>query len=204
MKEVEYDLGQGIHMSAEPNRKLFNVHEYHRMVEVGILRERERVELIEGEIVQMTAIGHRHWVRVARLTSLFIETFGKKVVTSIQGPARLSEWSEPEPDVTVFKPRADFYAGKQPGPEDILFVVEVADSSLSYDNRVKATLYAKAGIQEYWIEDLISDTMLVYRHPVDGQYTTVLALNRQDSISPLAFPDISFQVDNLLGAVVTE
>ncbi len=123
---------------------------------------------------------------------------------SVHNPARLSLWSEPEPDVAVFKPRADFYAGKQPGPEDILFVVDVADSSLAYDKRVKAALYAKSGIPEYWIEDLLSDTLLVYRNIVDGQYSTVQTLGRADSISPLAFPVVMFQVGNLLGDVVTE
>ena len=191
-------------MSTEVSRKLFTVHDYHQMVKAGILRERERVELIAGEIVEMSPVGHRDWVHVNRTTALFAQGFGGRAIMSVHNPARLSLWSEPEPDVAVFKPRADFYAGKQPGPEDILFVVDVADSSLAYDKRVKAALYAKSGIPEYWIEDLLSDTLLVYRNIVDGQYSTVQTLGRADSISPLAFPVVMFQVGNLLGDVVTE
>jgi Uma2 family endonuclease len=185
-------------MRTEVTKRLFTVDEYYAMAKAGILHEDDRVELIDGEIIQMTAIGHRHLVCVNRATSLFIQAFGNRAVVSPQNPVRLSDWTEPQPDLVVLIPRADFYAKKKITPEDVLFVVEVADSSLSYDRTIKLPRFAVAGIPEVWLEDLQHDLLHVYRNPKLEAYETEIVLHPADSASPLAFPDATFRVAELL------
>ena len=185
-------------MRTEVTKKLFTVDEYHRMGKAGILLENDRLELIDGEIIQMSPIGHRHAICVNRANTFFIEGFGRKALVSPQNPLQLTEWTEPQPDLVVLKPRADFYAGKQWVPEDVFFVVEVSDSTLQYDRKVKVPRFAAAGIPEVWIEDLQHDHLLVHRDPSGEGYSTILELSPGDSVSPLAFPDVTFRVDDLL------
>jgi Uma2 family endonuclease len=185
-------------METEVSKRLFTVEEYHRMGEAGIIHEDDRVELIDGEIIQMSPIGHHHFVSVTRATTFFIQAFGNRAVVSPQNPVRLSDWTEPQPDLVVFKPRADFYAKKKCTPEDVLFVVEVADTTLSYDRNIKVPRFAKAGIPEVWIEDLGHALLHVYRNPVGEAYQTVLVFRPGDSVSPLAFPETKFDVAQLL------
>jgi len=186
-------------MVTEIARKLFTVHEYHKMAQAGILREHDRVELIDGEIIELSPVGHPHWVCVNRATAVFTRSLGERAVVSIQNPVRLSDWTEPQPDAVVFKPRLDFYAGKRPTTEDVLFIVEVADSSLAYDSEVKLPRYARAGIPEVWIEDLRNEVLLVYRDPSEDNYSTFLTLHRGESIAPRAFPDVMIEIEDLLG-----
>src|SRR4030095_15037825 len=108
--------GEGDRMETEVSKRLFTVEEYHRMGEAGIIHEDDRVELIDGEIIQMSPIGHHHFVSVTRATTFFIQAFGNRAVVSPQNPVRLSDWTEPQPDLVVFKPRADFYAKKKCTP----------------------------------------------------------------------------------------
>jgi len=197
MRRIRYAHGED-DMLTEVPRRLFTAAEYHQMARAGILRDGEPVELIDGEIVQMAPIGHRHWVCVTRASVQFIRSFGDKALVSNQGPLRLDDWTEPDPDIVVFKPREDFYAESRPAPADVLFIVEVADSSLAYDRQVKLSRYAKAGIQEYWIEDLNNDVLLVFRYPSEETYSTLLELRSGDSISPLAFPNVTFKIADLL------
>jgi Uma2 family endonuclease len=188
-------------MATEVVRRLFTVEEYHRMVYAGIFREDDRLEIIDGEIIQMSPIGRWHWISVARANALLVKKLDERAVVSIQGPVRLDDWSEPQPDVAVFKPRKDFYAGKPGGPEpgDVLLVVEMADSSLAYDQSKKRSRYARSGLPEYWIVDLNHETLVVYRNPRGDGYETVLTLQRGESMAPLAFPDVEITVDELLG-----
>ena len=186
-------------MVSEIARKLFTVDEYHKMGQAGILREHDRVELIDGEIIEMNPVGHPHWVCVNRATAVFTRSFGDRAIVSIQNPVRLSDWTEPQPDAVIFKPRRDFYAGKKPTTEDVLFIVEVADSSLAYDSEAKVSRYARAGIPEVWIEDLGNEVLLVYRNPSGDNYRTVLTLRRGESIAPLAFRDVLIENEDLLG-----
>src|SRR5438105_15794893 len=116
---------EGEGMPADVSKKLFTVDEYYRMADAGIFTEDDRVELIDGEIIQMSPIGHRHMVCVNRANTLFIRAFGSRAVVSPQNPVRLTRWTEPQPDLVVFKPSADFYAKKEPVPADVLFMVEV-------------------------------------------------------------------------------
>ena len=183
----------------EITKKLFTVDEYYRMAEAGILTPEDRVELIDGEIIQMSAIGHRHMACVTRATTLFILAFGSKAVVSTQNPVQLSGWTEPQPDLVILKPRSDFYDTGKPKAEDVLFTVEVADTSLLYDRNVKLPRFAAAGIPEVWIDDLQNDVVLVFRNPLVDGYQTTMTLQRGDTISPIAFPNNSFAIDDLLG-----
>jgi Uma2 family endonuclease len=143
-------------------RHRFSVDEYHRMAESGILAPTQRVELIEGEIVDMTPIGRRHVACVARLSHVFIRGVGDRAVVLVQSPLRLVDHSEPEPDLVVLRPRADFYAGKDAGPQDVLLVIEVADISEHYDRHVKVPLDARHGIPEVWLVDLTAGSLTIY------------------------------------------
>jgi Uma2 family endonuclease len=185
-------------METEVTKKLFTVDEYHRMAQAGILREDDRLELIDGEIIQMSPIGYRHAVCVNRTTTLFIEAFGRRAVVGPGNPLRLSAWTEPQPDLVVFKQRTDFYAKKRPQTADVLLVVEVSDTTLSYDRKTKLPQYAAAGISEVWIGDLKNNLLHVYRDPVGNTYQTVLVLHPGESVSTLSFPETEFRVDELL------
>jgi Uma2 family endonuclease len=185
-------------MQVETTKKLFTVRDYHRMAEAGIFGPEERVELIEGEILEMSPIGHRHPISVNRANRLFITKAGDRAVVSIQNSLELSHFTEPQPDVVLLKPRADDYAGKKVHAEDTLLVIEVAQTTLNYDLRRKLPLYASAAVPEVWIEDLKNDLLLVYRQPSSNTYLTSLVLRRGEAISPLALPDVILTVEELL------
>src|ERR1051326_7629157 len=148
-------------MAAEVTKKLFTVDEYYSKAEAGIIEPDERVVLVEGEIIQMSPIGHRHGVRVVRASTMFFEAFGRKAVISTQGTLRLNNRTEFEPDLVVYKPRAAFYASGRAKPADVLLVVEMADTSLSYDRNIKIPLYAAASVPEVWIQDIKNNGLLV-------------------------------------------
>ena len=186
-------------MALQPARRLFTATEYYRMAEAGVLTEDDRVELIDGEILEMSPIGRRHSACVARLTSVFSQRLGAAVIVWPQNPVRLSERSEPEPDLALLRPRPDFYASAHPTPADVLLIVEVGDTSVEYDRQVKAPLYAHSGIPELWIVDLNRHHLGVYRDPSEAGYGTTRVLRRGESISPLAFPDLTIAVDDILG-----
>jgi Uma2 family endonuclease len=185
----------------EISKKLFTVDEYSRMAEAGILNEDDRVELIEGEIIEMSPIGHRHSGCVARAHKRFIEALGSTAVVMSQSPLLLSDWTAPQPDIIVLHPRADFYDTRTPNASDVLLAVEVSDSSLRYDRDIKVPLFAAAGTLEVWIEDLQHDQILVFRDPSGKAYKTNLTFHRGDTIAPVAFPDKTFAVDDLLGTI---
>src|SRR5688572_18894492 len=170
-------------MEIETTRKLFNVDEYYRMLDAGILTEDDRVELIDGEILQMSPIGIRHAGCVNGANDLFTREFRGKAVVSVQNPLRLNDYTEPEPDVVLLKPRSDLYRGKHAQADDAFLVLEVADTTLAYDRDVKLPRYAAAGVPEVWIEDLTADRLLVYCNPVGGRYQTELTLKHTDSVS---------------------
>lgn len=178
--------------------KKFTTEQYHQMVEAGILTQRDRVELIEGEIIQMAAIGRNHAVCVNRLTRLFTRTLPLEVTVQVQNPIQLSDASEPEPDFAILRGQPGDYLAAHPSPEDILALVEVSDSTLVYDRTVKAPLYARAGIQELWIVALEVLAIAVYRLPGPAGYGEVQTMCRGQSLAFQAFPEISFTVEQLL------
>lgn len=187
-------------MVVQVERRLFTVDEYYQMAEAGIFSEDDRVELIEGEIVEMSPIGSRHTACVKRLNRLLSRKLGDQAVISVQDPIRLSEFSEPEPDLALLQPRADFYAEAHPEPEDVLLVVEVAETSAGSDRTLKVPTYARAGILEVWLIDLADETIEIYREPSPRGYGEIRRAWRGNRLSTQAFPDIELAVDDVLGS----
>ena len=186
-------------MAVQLLRRRFTADEYQRMGQVGILGEDDRLELIEGEIVEMVPIGSRHQAAVDRLTRLFSGLVADVAMIRVQGPVRLGGDSEPQPDVTVLSLSNDFYASAHPGPADVLLLVEVSDSSTEYDREVKVPLYARYGIAEVWLVGLETETLEVYRSPAAQGYQDVFQSVRGQGLSPEFFPGLELAVDDILG-----
>lgn len=184
---------------AEPQPHRFTVAEYHRMGEAGIFAQGSRVELIEGEVVEMVPIGSDHASVVDRLTRFFVQGLGERAIVRVQNPVRLNDLSEPQPDLTLLKPVPDFYKSRHPGPQDALLVVEVADSSLSFDKGRKLPLYARMGITEAWIVVLQTRTIEICRGPAGDSYRDTAVVQEPDRVSPAAFPDLILGVAEIFG-----
>ena len=186
-------------MSVQMQRRLFTVQEYHLMGEAGILGEDDRVELIEGEIVQMAAIGTRHASCVKRLNRRFSVIPEESAILDVQNPIQLTERTEPQPDVVLLQFRLDYYETAHPMPSEVLLLVEVSDSTVDFDRDVKVPNYARAGIQEVWLWDLEINCLEVYRFPTADGYTSMQKFERGEMVSPLAFPEFEVSVDFILG-----
>jgi Uma2 family endonuclease len=185
-------------MSARLPGPRISVADYERMITAGILTEDHKVELIRGEILAKMAIGDPHIAAVNRLTRLFIRAVGGTAIVSVQNPIMLAD-SEPEPDVSLLRPKADDYASGKPQPADVLLVIEVADSSLDRDRNVKGPLYAENGITEYWIVNLIDRCLEVHRQPrPDGTYGDFRTLRPGDTTDVAALPGVSVAVADIL------
>ena len=182
----------------ETRRRKFNINEYYRMAEVGILHEDDNVELIEGEVIEMTPIGGRRAACVDRLTKVLVQRVGDAAIVRVQGPIRLSDNTEPQPDVALLRLRTDFYAEAHPTPEDVLLIIEVSETSLEYDREMKVPLYARAGIPEVWVVDLAGEKVHTYSRPIDGSYGDTRSAGRGGSIVPQALPSLALNVDNVL------
>lgn len=180
----------------EITRRRFTVHDYHRMGEAGILHEDDRVELIEGEIVEMAAIGTRHFACVNGLTRLLVSSVGDAAIVSVQNPVRLSESNEPQPDLAVIRVRD--YRESLPMPEDVLLLIEVSDTTLAYDRNVKLPLYARAGIREVWIVDLTGEIIERHTDPSADGYRSLKQARRGETIESKALPELAFSVDAVL------
>lgn len=180
-------------IEVERARRLFTIEEYERMVETGILKQDDRVELIEGEVVEMSPIGDAHAAFVSNLTHLLVTRYGDRSRVWVQGPVRVPPRSKPQPDLALLRSRSYVRAGAV--TEDALLVIEVADTSLRYDRTIKQRLYARAGIPEYWIIDANSETVEVYRSPSGDRYADLQQSARGGSIAPLAFPDTAIPID---------
>ena len=181
-----------------PARRRFSADEYHRMADAGILGPEERVELLEGDIYTMAAIGSRHARCVDTLAEWLIVRLAGRAIVRIQGPVRLSSGLEPEPDLALLRPRADRYGEEHPGPGDLLLLIEVADTSLAYDRDLKLPRYAEAGIPEVWLVDLTANQVLIHRDPSGPRYASVSTAGRGDTLTPAAFPDLRLPIDDLL------
>jgi Uma2 family endonuclease len=186
-------------MSIQLLRRRFTVQQYHQMSEAGILTEGDQVELIAGEIIEMAPTGSRHAACVDRLNRLLNCRLGEQAIVRVQNPLYLSENSEPQPDVALVQLRADFYETGHPQPQDILLLIEIADTTLEFDRSVKTSLYASAGIAEFWLVDLKSQALEIYREPSLVGYQSVQKFQRNQSMSAQAFPEISFDATEILG-----
>ena len=185
-------------MSVAVSRRRFTADDYQRMGQAGILRAEDRVELIDGEIVAMTPIGPLHCANVDRAVRVFVTKAGDSAIVRVQGSVRLDFYTEPQPDLVLLRPRADFYASQHPGPADILLIVEVADSSIDYDRDVKAGVYARAGVHEYWLADLKEHVLECYSSPENGAYTNVDRVPRGQSRAPQLLPACVISTKDLL------
>jgi Uma2 family endonuclease len=151
-------------------RHRFTAEEYHRMAEGGLFGEDDRVELIEGEIIEMTPIGSRHAGTVKRLIRLLGQAVGSRAIVAVQDPLALGPRSEPEPDIALLHPRDDFYTTSHPGPADVLLLIEVAEASLRYDREVKIPLYARHAVPAVWLVDLAGRALTAHRQPAGDGY----------------------------------
>ncbi|HEU4617584.1 MAG TPA: Uma2 family endonuclease [Gammaproteobacteria bacterium] len=189
-----------IPMETWPQRHRITADQYCRMAELGLLASDARVELIEGEIFDMPALGKDHESVVDQLTRLFVRAVADLAIVRVQGSLRLSDLSMPQPDVVLLKPRADFYRSRRAGASDALLVVEVSDSTLPFDRDVKVPLYARHGIPEVWIVDLRDDRLLVFRSPVNGEYEDKTWASTPAVAAIAALPHVSIDLTGLLEA----
>jgi Uma2 family endonuclease len=166
------------------------------MGEAGILHEDDRVELIEGQIVEMAAIGTRHFACVNGLTRLLVRGVGDAAIVSVQNPVGLDEYTEPQPDLTVLRVRD--YRESLPTPEDVLLLIEVSDTTLAYDRGVKLPLYARAGIPEVWIVDLAGEVIERHIDPAGDGYRRIEQVRQGKTIESATLPYLSFLIDTVL------
>ena len=182
-----------------PRKRLFTRKEYHAMGKAGIFEYKERVELLEGEIIVMSPVGNRHAFCVDQLNYEFAAlNISRRAIVRVQNPAATSPTSEPEPDLMLMAYKDDRYVSGHPGPQDILLLVEVSDSSLSYDTNVKLRHYARVGVREVWIADLRNDQIVSHTEPSLEGYLVSRTYRLGDTISPTAFPDIQISVNDII------
>ncbi|MBW4582377.1 MAG: Uma2 family endonuclease [Tildeniella nuda ZEHNDER 1965/U140] len=194
-----------IHSPTTAVRRL-SVQDYHQMAEAGILQPDERVELLEGQIIQMAAKGTAHSAAVTRIERLLRNRLGvgiaspleNRVLLRFQDPVQLNDYSEPEPDVAVVQPNALFYEDHHPIPSEVFLLIEVSDATLKFDREVKAPAYARSGIAEYWVLDVNAHKLHVYRVPSADGYQSEAILSEALTIAPLAFPECVIAVREML------
>ena len=179
-------------------RHRITVDDYYRMAEAGVLAPDARVELIEGEVVDMAPMKSRHASVVAKLNALLTSAAAQRALVWCQLPLRLGKQSEPEPDLMLLRPRADFYADAHPVAADVLLLIEVSDSTARYDRKIKAPLYARHGVAEVWIIDLDNRVLRVLRQPVAGKYTEITETASPGKLAPQALPRMNIDLSGLL------
>ncbi len=186
-------------MSYPVTRRRFTIDEYHQMAQAGILTDDDRVELVNGEIIEMSPISPNHAGAVNRISRLFNQKVDDTVIVSVQNPIQLNDYSEPQPDIALLKLRDDFYVQDHPHPEDVFLVVEVAESSTVRDRIVKMPAYANALIAELWIVDLQQDLIEIYSDPVNGAYQSIRQTHRGETLAPQSLPLIILKAEDILG-----
>lgn len=177
----------------------FTVDEYYRMAETGILNEHDRVELIDGQILVMEPISSEHGGHTKRINRLLTSLLGDRAIIGVQDPIQIDEFNHPQPDITVCRPRDDFYTNSHPEADDILLVVEIAWTSAMRDRGLKVPLYGRAGITEFWLVDIPNAALEVYTGPSDDGYDKAVRLRRGASVRPVAFPDVEIRIDDVVG-----
>ncbi|MGH8575763.1 MAG: Uma2 family endonuclease [Gammaproteobacteria bacterium] len=175
-------------LHTEVRRHRLTSDEFHRMGEAGILRADERVELIDGEVIDMAPIGSNHAGTVGFLAKRLERAVGDSALVFVQNPLALAAASEPQPDLMLLKARADFYRSAHPRPDDVLLIVEVADTTLTYDRDIKMPLYARHGIPGVWLVDLANKRLHVFTSPSDPGYLESRSLARPGLLATAALP----------------
>ena len=178
-------------------RKKFTITEFEQMAETGIIKDEDRIELIEGELIEMGKIGKRHAACVDRLNDLFRDKFGKRVLVRSQNPIQLSDYSQPQPDLAILTRKSDYYETAHPTPDDIFLLVEVADTTIKFDQEIKIPLYAKHNILEVWLVNLNQEIVEVYYQSNINSYTTKKIFTKKQIISPISFPEIKINVSEI-------
>ena len=180
-----------------PKPHPITVREYLRMGETGVLDPEARTELIEGELFDIPPIGPQHSSRVKRFIRLFSESVGKMAIVSAQDPVLLGDFSAPQPDLALLRWRDDFYEEAHPGPQDIILIVEVADTTLAHDRNRKLPIYARFAVPEVWLVDVAGKHLDVYRESEDGAYTTRFRLQDLADVGIAALPGVQLELRSL-------
>jgi Uma2 family endonuclease len=181
-----------------PHPKKFTRDIYHKMAESAIFQESDRLELIKGEIIEMSPVGLRHASCVKKLNYLLTKKLGDQIILGVQDPIKLNNDSEPQPDLVILKYRPDFYADEHPKPEDILLLIEVSDSSIDYDKNVKIPLYAENKISEVWLVNLNDNCVEIHQKPYQNYYQSIQKLSAINIISLSNFPEVEIKISELL------
>ena len=177
----------------------FTADEYHQMIEAGVFGQDERLELIDGGIVEMSPIGDRHAACVRRLNELLGQLCSGRAIVDVQNPIIVGADYAPQPDLALLRPRADYYAAHTPTAVDCLLVIEVADTSAEFDRQIKMPRYARGGVAELWLVDLERDVVLVYQDPMGDAYQHVEVFRRGETIALGVAEGRRVQVQSILG-----
>lgn len=186
-------------MTAYPKPYQFTMEQFHQMAEVGLLKQDQRVELIDGAVVYMSHISKCHAGVVNRVVALLHRLLGENAIVAVQNPMSVAKYTEAYPDIAALALRDDYYASELPTPADARLIVEVADTSLAYDRDVKVPLYAHGGVPEVWVVDLNENVVLAYRVPKDGAYTESRTLKRGDTLPLPGVSGAVVKVEDILG-----
>jgi Uma2 family endonuclease len=182
---------------AAPIRRI-TVDDYHRMGEAGVFGRDERVELLDGILIAMAPIGHRHRYAARTVANLLGYALGPRAIIETNAPLALAAGSEPQPDVLLLRPPLTLYRERLPVPADVLLLIEIADTSRVYDRGPKARSYAEAGVEELWVVDLVEEEVVMFRTPQSGGYDSRTVARRGDSVAPASFPDVVIAVSEFL------
>ena len=180
-----------------PERTRISAERFDKMIATGVLTKYDRVELIEGDMINEPGINPPHSAVTARLNELLVLSAGRSVTVSPCGSVRLGDFSVPQPDLMLLTRREDFYFGRRPTAADVLLLIEVSDSSLAYDQSTKRALYARYGVEEYWVVDVQGERVFVYSEPAGEGYARVVECTAADIVSPRAVPAVQIQVGTL-------
>lgn len=180
-------------------RKMFTVTEYNQMIDAGVFKVDERLELMGGDIVEMSPIGSKHAASVDRLGNKLVMQLGEDVIIRVQSPIVIDDFHEPQPDITVLKPQSDFYENALPTASDVLLIVEVSDTTTLYDRNVKLPLYARAGIPVALLVNLPRATVEVHTEPKNGKYRKVKHLKRGEVLRVAGLTKLKLKVEEIIG-----
>lgn len=186
-------------MTVELSRRQFSVQDYHRMADAGILGHDDRVELIAGEVIDMSPIGTRHAACADRLNMALNRHATSLAIVRVQSPLQIDDYSELQPDLALLRIRDDFYMYSHPTPVDVLLLIEVADSSTFYDRNTKLPLYAQATIPEVWLVSVPEERIERYTQPRNGIYQMIQIVQRGQDVVSNALPDLTIAADGIFG-----